>query len=90
MSPKTMKFVSLSDLLDGFDAIYRTFHEVSSDFTMTWGTNDFSLVRPKTFLGEIKDLPKEPTDTPITPEDWVSFVKRIEDLPKGTLIDLES
>ena len=90
MNVKTLKFVPLSELFDGFPELQRAFHESAGDFTMTWGTNDFTLVRPETFLDEIDDLNEDPTNATITPEHWASFVKRIEDLPEGTLIDLES
>jgi hypothetical protein len=87
MNVKTAKFVPLSELFDGFPEIYDAFNGVVGNFTITWGTNDFTLVRTKTFLGEIDGLDKEES---IPPSQWSSFMERIKELPEDTLIDLES
>lgn len=98
MNVEQVSFVKRSDVFAGANNAYQAFAD--SDPPMSWGDNAKSLVRPEHVADNLAEAVEFPeyekldavdldTLNPVQREAWV-VLDRLEGVPKGVLVDLES
>jgi hypothetical protein len=90
MKIQTQKFITKTDLFEGFDEIETWWNEKPHD-DFTWGDCNRSMISPNNVLSpniQWQDIEEYCTNT--TEADWDRFLERLAGIPDDVMIDLEN